>query len=85
VSARSAEHAAFGRAVREAREQLGLSQEELGDRANVHRNYVGGVERGELNPTLATDSVGGLTSGASSLHLLWLCVSLCFEESEQLA
>ncbi len=44
----------FGRAVREARAELDLSQEQLGRLARVHRNYVGGVERGELNPTLRT-------------------------------
>lgn len=42
----------FGRAVRERRTSLGLSQEELADRAGLHRTYVGSIERGERNPSL---------------------------------
>jgi len=42
---------AFGAAVRERREELGLSQEALGYRAKVHRTYVSDVERGARNPT----------------------------------
>jgi transcriptional regulator with XRE-family HTH domain len=47
----SPEHVALGRAVRELRVRRGMSQEELGDRGDVHRNYVGALERGETNPT----------------------------------
>jgi transcriptional regulator with XRE-family HTH domain len=47
----SPEHQAFGRAVRWARARRGLSQEELGFRARLHRNYIGAIERGEINPT----------------------------------
>lgn len=42
----------FGEKVRELRETKGLSQEELASRAQLHRTYVGGIERGERNPTL---------------------------------
>jgi transcriptional regulator with XRE-family HTH domain len=45
-------HDVFGRAVHESRARRGLSQEELGFRAKLHRNYVGAIERGEINPTL---------------------------------
>jgi len=52
ISAHSTRHDAFGRAVRETRARRGLSQEHLGFVAGLHRNYVGAVERGEINPTL---------------------------------
>jgi len=48
----SPEHEVFGRAVRELRSRRGYSQEELGQNAGLHRNYVGAIERGEINPTL---------------------------------
>ncbi len=51
---KSANHDALGRAVFEARARRGLSQEELGFRSKLHRNYVGAVERGEINPTFKT-------------------------------
>lgn len=47
----SADHTALGRAVRILRATRGLSQEELGYRARLHRNYIGAIERGEINPT----------------------------------
>jgi transcriptional regulator with XRE-family HTH domain len=47
----SREHIALGRAVRELRARRGLSQEHLGFRSDLHRNYVGAIERGEINPT----------------------------------
>lgn len=42
----------FGAAVRAAREKRGYSQEGLADLVRCHRNYVGGIERGERNPSL---------------------------------
>lgn len=42
----------FGKRVRYLRIKLGLSQEELAARANVHRTYIGMIERAEKNITL---------------------------------
>ena len=42
----------FGEKVREIRKEKGLSQEELSYRANLHRTYIGMIERAEKNITL---------------------------------
>lgn len=46
----------FGNRVRELRKKLGFSQEELGFKSNIHRTYIGAVERGEQNVSL--DNIG---------------------------
>jgi transcriptional regulator with XRE-family HTH domain len=42
----------FGSRVRTRRNELGLTQEELADRAELHWTYLGGIERGVRNPAL---------------------------------
>lgn len=44
--------AVFADNVRRTRLALGLSQEELAERAGVHRTYVGMLERAEKNVTI---------------------------------
>jgi transcriptional regulator with XRE-family HTH domain len=43
---------AFGNKVREERLKQNLSQEELADKAGLHRTYIGMIERAEKNITL---------------------------------
>jgi transcriptional regulator with XRE-family HTH domain len=40
---------AIGDRIRERRNELNLTQEELGSRCELHRTFIGSVERGERN------------------------------------
>jgi len=42
----------FGDRIRELRLAKSYSQEKLAFKAGVHRTYLGGIERGERNPSL---------------------------------
>lgn len=66
----------FGRRVRDRRMELGLSQEELAERAGLHRTYISSLEQGRRNVAVhnvvrlaealdldPADLVAGLTSG----------------------
>jgi transcriptional regulator with XRE-family HTH domain len=44
----------FGKTLRLLRERRNLSQEDLASLCNVHRTYIGRIERGETNVTLET-------------------------------
>lgn len=39
----------FGHSIRQKREELGLSQEDFAERANVHRTYISSVELGKVS------------------------------------
>jgi transcriptional regulator with XRE-family HTH domain len=39
----------FGKAVRQKRNKLGVSQEAFADMCQLDRTYIGGIERGERN------------------------------------
>ena len=44
----------FGASVQKLRAGLGITQEELAERAELHRTYIADIERGARNPTLLT-------------------------------
>jgi transcriptional regulator with XRE-family HTH domain len=46
------ERTRLGRRVRFLRLKAGLSQEDFADACGLDRTYVGGIERGERNPSL---------------------------------
>lgn len=56
--------------VRTFRKSKGLSQEDLAEVCNLHRTYVGSVERGERNVTLSTLEVIANALGISVPKLL---------------
>ncbi len=59
----------FGHNVRAERQKIGLSQEELADKADLDRSYVGGVERGERNISLVNIVKLARAIGIPAAHL----------------
>jgi transcriptional regulator with XRE-family HTH domain len=64
MAARSPQHAALGRAIRELRRASGISQDAFAASCSLHRTYVGGIERGERNVSFAN-----LLRIADALHV----------------
>lgn len=56
--------------VRAFRKEHGLSQEELANRCELHRTYIGSVEREERNVSLSTLEVLSKALGVSVAELL---------------
>ena len=67
--------AAFGLLLREHRQALGLSQEDVAGKAGVHPTHVGLVERGQRTPSL--DVAAGLAQAVG------LSLSDLVREAEQ--
>ncbi len=44
----------FARKVRTRRYELGLTQEQLAEKADFHVNFIGGIERATRNPSLTS-------------------------------
>jgi CheY-like chemotaxis protein len=63
----------LGTAIKSGRSQLGISQEELGYRAGLHRTYISDLERGARNPSI--ESIEKLA------RALQISVSMLFEQA----
>lgn len=59
-----------GKILRRLREEKGWSQEELGFEAGLHRNYIGGIERGERNVAIINLAKIGKALGVRPRDLL---------------
>lgn len=61
-----------GDRIRQLRKERGLSQEELGDRSDLHYTHIGAIERGEKNCSIDTlvKVAGGLNVTINDLLVL---------------
>ena len=70
AAARSPQHRALGRVVRSLREDREWSQWELAERARVSNNYVGMLERGEVDPSFSKLNQFARAFGVAASDLL---------------
>ena len=66
----------LGTVLRAFRETAGLSQEGLGFRARLHRNYVGSAERGERNI-----SFDAIERWLAALGLTWTELGMAMDQA----
>ncbi|MDP9899378.1 helix-turn-helix domain-containing protein [Variovorax ginsengisoli] len=66
----------FGLAVRQLREGRGWSQEQLAERSDLNRSYVGEIERGNVIPSIVTAQKLALALGVNGAGLLARCEQL---------
>lgn len=59
-----------GRNIQKFRREMGISQEELGFRCDLHRTYISGVERGVRNPTVSVLERLANALGVAPMQLL---------------
>jgi transcriptional regulator with XRE-family HTH domain len=60
----------FGERVTELRRTRGLSQQQLANKAGLHRTYISGVERGERNVGLLNIHRLAAALGVVALYLI---------------
>lgn len=63
---------ALAQNVKSIRKKQGLSQEGLADQCDLHRTYIGSIERSERNVTLQTLEVLAKALNVSVIELLSL-------------
>jgi transcriptional regulator with XRE-family HTH domain len=66
----------FGVTVRQLREGKGWSQEELSERSDLNRSYVGEIERGRVIPSIVTAQKLATALGMNMVGLLMRCEQL---------
>lgn len=60
----------FGKKLREMRELLGISQDDLALKSGIDRSYVGRIERGEVNISLEKVYMLACSLGCAPCELL---------------
>ncbi len=66
----------FGVTVRQFREGKGWAQEELAERSDLNRSYVGEIERGRVIPSIVTAQKLATALGINMVGLLMRCEQL---------
>ena len=61
---------AFGENLRKLREEKGLSQHQLALKAEINKNQIGNIERGEVNTTISTLRVVAIVLEIKPIELL---------------